>query len=202
LIEGKMMIEWNRAEFRGGKMAGFVLLAAMSWMVTGNAAAAKSPPPNVLFIAVDDLNDWTGFLGGHPQAKTPNMDRLADRSMVFANNVCAAPICGPSRTSLMYGIAPYKSGSYGHDKKVSPPEMRIAPSIQPLNLLFQNNGYYTAGIGKIFHFKESRGWDHWDKSRTGKTSVLANGSINKNTPISMVSLPFNRWLLLFSSLSP
>src|SRR5262245_48137969 len=56
--------------------------------------------PNVLFIAVDDLNDWVGCLGGHPQARTPNIDRLARRGTLFTNAHCQAPLCNPSRTSL------------------------------------------------------------------------------------------------------
>ena len=63
-------------------------------------AAAK---PNVLFIAVDDLNDWIGCLGGHPQALTPNMDRLAKRGVLFTNAHCAAPACNPSRAAVFSG---------------------------------------------------------------------------------------------------
>ena len=47
--------------------------------------ASRAAAPNVLFIAIDDLNDWVGFLGGHPQTRTPNMDRLAARGVVFTN---------------------------------------------------------------------------------------------------------------------
>ncbi len=66
--------------------------------------------PNVLFIAVDDLNDWIGCLGGHPNARTPNMDRLAKRGVLFSNAHCSAPGCGPSRTSLMTGRKPRRQG--------------------------------------------------------------------------------------------
>lgn len=122
---------------------------------------AQDPPqkqPNVLFIAVDDLNDWVGHLGGHPQAHTPNIDALARQGVRFTHAYCPAPVCGPSRTALMYGIAPHKSGSYGHHSVYKPanllPEERL-----PLNLALQKNGYYTAGCGKIFHYAEERGWD-------------------------------------------
>ena len=56
--------------------------------------------PNVLFIAIDDQNDWIGAFGGHPLARTPNIDRLAARGTVFLNAHCNAPLCNPSRTSL------------------------------------------------------------------------------------------------------
>ena len=130
--------------------------------------------PNVLFIAVDDLNDWVGYLGGHPQAITPNIDRLASKGVAFEHAYCPAPVCGPSRTALMYGIAPHKSGSYGHANVYETRE-RI-PGRKPLNLVFQENGYYTAGCGKIFHFRETRGWDAYGsikaKKLSGKTAKV------------------------------
>src|SRR6516165_984361 len=66
--------------------------------------------PNVLFIAIDDLNDWVGFLKGHPQVKTPNMDRLARRGMAFASAYCAAPLCCPSRAAVFSGRQPFHTG--------------------------------------------------------------------------------------------
>ena len=72
-------------------------------------AAAK---PNVLFIAIDDLNDWVGCLKGHPQVRTPNIDGLAKRGVLFANAHCQAPICNPSRVSLLTGVRPSSSGVY------------------------------------------------------------------------------------------
>jgi len=62
--------------------------------------------PNVLFIAVDDLNDWIGCMKGHPQALTPNMDRLAARGVLFTNAHCAAPACNPSRAAVFSGRMP------------------------------------------------------------------------------------------------
>src|SRR5262245_33046404 len=69
--------------------------------------------PNVLFIAIDDLNDWVGCLGGHPQTKTPNLDRLAARGTLFRNAHCQAPLCNPSRNSLLTGLRPSTTGIYG-----------------------------------------------------------------------------------------
>ena len=64
-------------------------------------AKIESPKPNVLFIAIDDLNDWVGFLGGHPQAITPHMDALAKRGRNFTNAHCSVPVCTASRVSVM-----------------------------------------------------------------------------------------------------
>jgi len=72
----------------------------------------KQKTYNVLFIAVDDLNDWVGCLGGHPQAKTPNIDRLAKKGVLFEQAYCAAPLCNPSRTAIMTGLNPSTTGIY------------------------------------------------------------------------------------------
>jgi len=108
--------------------------------------------PNVLMIAVDDLNDWIGCMGGHPQAITPNIDRLAKEGVVFLNNHCQAPICGPSRASLMTGLYPSTTGIYlqikdANIKKANPASARSVF----LPDWFEQNGYKTMGAGKIYH---------------------------------------------------
>ena len=89
-----------------------ILFLALSLLCVSEAKAAgqEDRKPNVLFIAIDDLNDWTGMLKGNPQAKTPHMDKLASQGMVFTNAHCAAPACGPSRSAIMSGIRPSTSG--------------------------------------------------------------------------------------------
>ena len=82
---------------------------SMPLTLSANSTQAK---PNVLFMAIDDLNDWTGCLGGHPDVKTPNLDKLAGRGVLFTNAHCSAPACNPSRASLMTGILPSTSGVY------------------------------------------------------------------------------------------
>ncbi|MBM3831460.1 MAG: iduronate-2-sulfatase, partial [Verrucomicrobia bacterium] len=74
--------------------------------------SAGSPPPNVLMIIVDDMNDWVGGLGGHPQVKTPHIDRLARRGLLFANAHVAAPVCNPSRVATLTGRLPSTTGVY------------------------------------------------------------------------------------------
>ena len=68
--------------------------------------------PNVLFIAVDDMADWATYLDGHPDAITPNMDRLASQGIYFTNAHCVSPICGPSRASILTGMRPETTGAY------------------------------------------------------------------------------------------
>lgn len=119
----------------------------------GQSKSDENAPPNVLFIAIDDLNDWTGFLGGHPQAKTPNLDKLAESAVTFMNAHASAPICGPSRTSLMYGKYPHKTGSYGHHQTYNPKKLSVFDSLKTMPTVFRENGYYTAGAGKLFHYQ-------------------------------------------------
>ncbi|MBL7182693.1 MAG: sulfatase-like hydrolase/transferase, partial [Pirellulales bacterium] len=75
--------------------------------------------PNVVLISVDDLNDWCGCLGGHPQASTPNVDRLADRGMLFTNAHCQGTMCNPSRISLLWGRRPSSTGFYSNRYSVN-----------------------------------------------------------------------------------
>lgn len=107
---------------------------------------------NVLFIAVDDLNDWLGCLGGHPDARTPNMDRLAARGMLFSNAHCNAPLCGPSRASLMSGLRPSTTGIYTH---LGDNALRGAGeamrNVTFLHEFFSRHGYETLAVGKLFH---------------------------------------------------
>ena len=113
------------------------------------AGAQPTGRTNILFIAIDDLNDWVGFLKGHPQARTPNMDRLAARGVVFANAQCAAPLCSPSRAAVFSGREPFRSGVYGNDDDIR----RIAPNLALLPAHLKAHGYRTYGAGKLLHQK-------------------------------------------------
>lgn len=114
--------------------------------------------PNILFIAVDDLNDWVGCLGGHPQALTPNIDRFAESGMLFTNAHCPAPACNPSRTAIMTGISPHESGLYDNRQKMR----EILPAAELLPKYFSRHGYWSAGSGKILHyFIDQQSWDEY-----------------------------------------
>ncbi len=109
-----------------------------------------SDKPNVLFIAIDDLNDWPGCLGGYKGTiHTPNLDRLAARGMLFTNAHCAAPSCNPSRTAIMTGMRPDLTGVYGNydNWKHSP----VLQGVETIPRHFRNAGYEAVGGGKIFH---------------------------------------------------
>ncbi len=75
-------------------------------------AVLAQQKPNVLLIAIDDLNDWIGVMAGHPQAHPPHMDRLANRGVLFTNTQCQSPVCNPSRGSMMTSLYPSTTGIY------------------------------------------------------------------------------------------
>ncbi len=126
-----------------------------------SVSLASAPAKDVLFIAVDDLNDWTGHLGGHPQARTPNIDRLVARGVTFTNAHCAAPACNPSRAALMSGLRPWTTGIFTNGD----PAQGVMKNTVTLNRHFLANGYHTLGGGKIYHGFGSEGrddtWTYW-----------------------------------------
>lgn len=126
-----------------------LLILASALLFASAAVAGAAERPNVLFIAIDDLNDWVGCLGGHPQVKTPNIDRLARRGTLFANAHCQSPLCNPSRTSLLTGLRPSTTGVYSLS-----PWFRTAPRWKDWPTLpqhFAAHGYTTLTTGKVHH---------------------------------------------------
>src|SRR5512139_2083843 len=116
-------------------MRAFAPIVALA-LISG-ACAAQPSKSDILFIAIDDLNDWVGHLGGNPDVRTPHMDRLAKRGVSFANAHCAAPACNPSRAALMSGMRPSKEGVYtnNHDFEIA------LKDTLTLTEHFRNHGY-------------------------------------------------------------
>ncbi|ANQ51609.2 sulfatase [Flammeovirga sp. MY04] len=110
---------------------------------------AQNEKPNVLFIMVDDMNDWVGAFDGHPQAITPNIDKIAKKGVMFKNAYCAAPLCNPSRTSLLTGLRPSTTKVYGNSEHFRDHEG--FENVVTLPQHFSANGYQTVASGKIFH---------------------------------------------------
>ena len=142
------------------------VLLAVTAIAAGSERAAAAPgdpaakpvgKPNVLFIAVDDLNHWVGYLGRNRQTITPNLDRLAGRGVWFTRSYCAAPVCNPSRAALMSGLRPGASAVYDNADDFRP---RIPPEIT-LCTAFRKAGYFDCGAGKIYHGSAHRP-EEWD----------------------------------------
>ncbi len=126
------------------------LAAAWSLALLASGGFAQGPRasgPNVLFIGVDDLNDWVGPLQGHPQTRTPHIDDLAARGITFTRAYCQAPSCNPSRTSLLTGIRPSTSGVYRNGDAWR----QALPDAVTLPQHFMLHGYDVLGGGKTFH---------------------------------------------------
>ena len=151
----------------------YVLFVLCSLTTLGAAAAEK---PNVLFIAVDDLNHWVGHLGRNPQTKTPQIDALAARGVRFTHAYCAAPVCNPSRAAIMSGRRPGQTGVYdnGQDWK------GVIPEAQTLTTQFLKSGYNVYGAGKIYHNVVHRPaeWTDYFEGKGGRQSPLASTAKN------------------------
>ncbi|GAB5405841.1 MAG: hypothetical protein Aurels2KO_40720 [Aureliella sp.] len=141
-------------------MKNLILAAFALVCCTPGPVLADEPKkqPNVLFIAMDDLNDWIGCLGGHPQTRTPNLDRLAASGVLFTNAHCPAPACNPCRSAIFTGRSPNKSGMYDNRQKMR----EVMPDEAIIPQYFRNHGYRAAGSGKMLHyFIDGPSWDEY-----------------------------------------
>lgn len=134
-----------------------VSLVSLSFFLQADSKS-KQAKPNILFIALDDLNDWIGCLGGHPQTVTPNLDRLAESSVLFRNAHCPAPACNPSRSAIFTGRAPHRSGLYDNRQQMR----EVMPKDLLIPAYLRQHGYYATGSGKLLHyFIDAGSWDSY-----------------------------------------
>lgn len=129
-----------------------LLFLAISWPGTERTCQAAETPkrPSVLFLNIDDWNDWNTVLQGHPQAITPNIQRLAERGVAFTNAICSSPTCFPSRSAVFTGIHPARSGNIVNDNGIRPWRFYAGDAVTlPKHLSAQ--GWTTVGIAKNFH---------------------------------------------------
>ena len=138
------------------------LLLAAALPVAASAGEPADGPPNVLRIAVDDLNDWIEPLGGHPDALTPDIARLAENGVTFADAHCRAPLCDPSRCSLMTGLRPGTTGIYGLGPLL---RQSLYKDRETVNRFFGRHGYETDMAGKVYH--HAVGGDEFDHAGPG-----------------------------------
>ena len=135
----------NRREFLKSLSFGIAGLLTADCSAVGARSSGKRP--DVLFIAIDDMNDWTTLFDAKNPIKTPNLERLARRGAFFTKAYCAAPACCPSRAAIMTGVRPSNSGVYDNNHAWA----KMMPDAVTLSRYFMLNGYKTFGAGKIFH---------------------------------------------------
>jgi iduronate 2-sulfatase len=176
-----------------GGIRGWLL---MSVLLSSTAQSQK----NVLWIIVDDLNSMVSSFG-FPQAITPNIERLAQRGVVFRDAYCQVSACNPSRVAMLTGLRPWATGIY--DNATSP--RTVMPSRVFLPQYFKENGYYTAGIGKVFHWKGTEadfgdpdGWSYFrqpwgTRFATRPRSELIHSETIVGPGISQRGLPIQVW---------
>ena len=138
-----------------------LIVVCLSSFLAVNPSSANpqgvSSQTNILYITIDDLNDWIGCLDGHPQVKTPHIDRLAERGLLFTNAHCVVPACSGSRAANWSGLLPIHNGVYGNGQKIE----RTMPDAELLPLDLKKQGYITMGTGKLLHGKSQRMFDEY-----------------------------------------
>lgn len=150
------MIEKTTGHYRGMSsrikrplLALLAICGLSSCHLTAQKNSNQKPPArmNVLFIALDDMNDWIQLLDSNAPIKTPNLKRLAQKGMLFTQAYCASPSCNPSRTTVLTGKMPSSTGVYNNatDWKGAMPDAVTLPGY------FMANDYHVEGAGKIFH---------------------------------------------------
>ena len=116
--------------------------------------------PSILFINIDDLNDWNSVLQGHPQAKTPNLKRLSELGVTFTNAICPSPVCFSSRTAIFSGRHPSRSGALSNDHAMHSWRSYV-PGVVTLPMHLKQNGWQTVGVAKNFHGGDKAEFDQY-----------------------------------------
>lgn len=138
-----------------------------------NISLAQNDSPNILFIGVDDMADWVGCMDGYAgKVHTPNIDRLANRGVLFTNAHCTSPICGPSRAAILTGLRPEVSGVYHNLGRYNDYTDAVG-----FPLYFKQNGYTSLGAGKINHGYGREIYENWDDY--GPDTKWIGGPVNE-----------------------
>ena len=154
----------------------FILLLSVSCLL-GVSCQNQHTKPNILLIMVDDLNDYQGVFGGHPQAKTPNIDKLATAGTRFVNAHTNVPVCSPSRNSFFTGVYPHRSRDFGWTPHF---KQHVLKNHKTFIELFKENGYKTLGTGKLLHVNVKSYWDKWGVPERFNYGPHAYSGIDQN----------------------
>ncbi len=145
----------------GDRLMGLCLgIASLLGPFAGASGSPAAPPPkpHVVLIVCDDLNDFVTGLGGHPQARTPHLARLARSGVAFERAYSNNPICAPSRASFLTGIYPHVSRNFSFDPWYENPVLKGSKTLMEH---FRDNGYHVAGTGKLMHHHRASDWDEF-----------------------------------------
>jgi arylsulfatase A-like enzyme len=165
------------------RLAGVVLL-----VLSQSVWAEK---PSVLFVNVDDWNDWNEVLQGHPQAITPNIERLANRGIAFSRAICASPVCFPSRTALFSGIHPARSGCISNFNWLNSWRTYV-PDVVTLPKHLARHGWQTVGIAKNFHNKnDAEFYEYIGRTREPKKLAGTGIRLNPSGNWAVAAVPVN-----------
>ena len=146
------------------------------------ASLLQAQTPNIVIIVCDDLNDSIEGIGGHPQAYTPNINRIASSGVTFTNAASNAPICGPSRASMWSGIHPVNSGMYGGNQQNNRwyNNAYLKDKKTLFDALINDGGYYNFATGKIHHNGHESPYNG-NANNTGGVSGIIHNNIMRNT---------------------
>jgi len=191
-------VELDRRRFLQRVISGAVVSSLTGAGYASSLSNRDKPKKyNVLFLAVDDLNDWVGCLGGHPQAKTPNIDQLAAKGVLFEQAYCAAPLCNPSRTAIMTGLNPSTTGIYGNKAW-----FRDHPTFKDwvtLPQYFRKHGYTAWTGGKIYHqpggkWSDPIAWNQQYSKKVGTPSPPPDKRLQHGMSGKFKNDYYNGWL--------
>ena len=175
---------YHRSGFRSDLRLITVFATAIAQLLFA-ACPSLAEQPNVLFISVDDLNDFPVFMQRNPDAKTPHMDRLAKQGIVFSNAHCQFPLCGPSRASVMSGLHPATLGYDDHIGDVKLQQRARELGTELLHTYFAQQGYKTMAVGKICHYHVPK--DSVDESGGRGAFEGGTGKLKRNWPQRLTS---------------
>ncbi len=189
-MEKKQKMKTNRRNFIKSTM-GMIGAGAFYSSLSCNTInkSETNKVENVLFIIVEDLKNVMGSYG-NPIVQTPNLDRLAQRGVIFDRAFCQFPVCNPSRSSLLTGLRPDTTQIL---ENVTP-WIRNVKNHTTIPKLFRDNGYYTVGLGKVFHGKNNEHDDvqAWDENLDFEGTELGKRGEGRNMTNGSVS--WCRWL--------
>lgn len=135
-------------------MKSLAIAISLFFLLLGTSPILKSQEsrPNIVFVIADDLNDWVGFLNEHPNSYTPNIDKLAAKSIIFMNAYANVPLCNPSRISLMTGLHPSQTGINSNSQR---PLSTTLPFVYTLNNHLEDENYNVRAFGKVYHQRDN-----------------------------------------------